>query len=318
MKHAKKRAKTMLVVQAAIGFIAFAVLMSGLVGIYRTSSIPYEDGNITVYMCPEDKCEEVIIKELNSAENYIHCAFYNLALGSIRSALENKSASVEVEVVTGRDRKSRRGIMHNKFCVIDGEEVITGSANPTKSINCDLNNVVIVNSRIIAQNYESEFKELDGGIFGGGNKTKITKVNLSGVIVENYFCPEDGCEAVVADMIAKAKENVKFMTFSFTSRIIGNELLKHPKAKVEGIFEKSQISKYSQYIRLGGFIDNCSCNMHHKVFIVDDTIVETGSYNPTANGNRYNDENILIIRDKGISRRFAEEFESIKERYVSL
>ncbi|RLG67438.1 MAG: hypothetical protein DRO11_10165, partial [Methanobacteriota archaeon] len=221
MKHTKRFAKTMLIVPAAIGFIAFVTLMAGLGGFYRAGSIPYEEGHIVVYMCPENNCEQIIISELNRAENYIHCAFYNLALDSVKSVLENKSTAVEVKTVTGRDRKSRRGIMHNKFCVIDSRRVITGSANPTKSIGRDMNNIVVIDSGIIAKNYEEEFKELDEGIFGGGKPTRIRKVNLSGIIVENYFCPEDGCEAALSNMLASATDNSKFMTFSFTSWLIG-------------------------------------------------------------------------------------------------
>lgn len=48
--------------------------------------------------------------------------------------------------------------------------------------------------------------------------------------------------------------------------------------------------------------------MHHKVFIIDEKVVVTGSFNPTAGGNERNDENILIIEDEAIAKRFVEEF----------
>ena len=51
--------------------------------------------------------------------------------------------------------------------------------------------------------------------------------------------------------------------------------------------------------------------MHHKVFIIDNKTVITGSYNPTANGNKNNDENMIIIHDKGIANKFLEEFNKI-------
>ena len=43
------------------------------------------------------------------------------------------------------------------------------------------------------------------------------------------------------------------------------------------------------------FDNNKPGKMHHKVFIIDNKTVITGSYNPTKNGNENNDENILII-----------------------
>jgi phosphatidylserine/phosphatidylglycerophosphate/cardiolipin synthase-like enzyme len=57
--------------------------------------------------------------------------------------------------------------------------------------------------------------------------------------------------------------------------------------------------------------DSNKANMHHKVFIVDKSIVITGSYNPTNNGNTRNDENILIIHDPEIADLFNQEFESV-------
>ncbi len=57
--------------------------------------------------------------------------------------------------------------------------------------------------------------------------------------------------------------------------------------------------------------DSNKNNMHHKVFIIDEEIVITGSYNPTGNGNKGNDENVLIIYDKDIASRFIKEFDSL-------
>ena len=51
--------------------------------------------------------------------------------------------------------------------------------------------------------------------------------------------------------------------------------------------------------------------MHHKVFIIDQETVITGSFNPTNAGDSKNDENILIIKDKGIAKQFKEEFDKV-------
>ena len=51
--------------------------------------------------------------------------------------------------------------------------------------------------------------------------------------------------------------------------------------------------------------------MHHKVFIIDEEIVITGSYNPTSSGTKRNDENLLIIHDKEIANEFTQEFEKV-------
>ncbi|HLD04135.1 MAG TPA: phospholipase D-like domain-containing protein [Candidatus Nanoarchaeia archaeon] len=51
--------------------------------------------------------------------------------------------------------------------------------------------------------------------------------------------------------------------------------------------------------------------MHHKVFIIDNEIVITGSYNPTAGGDAKNRENILIIHNTNIAAQFIIEFERV-------
>ncbi|MBT7927691.1 hypothetical protein HN695_05100, partial [Candidatus Woesearchaeota archaeon] len=54
--------------------------------------------------------------------------------------------------------------------------------------------------------------------------------------------------------------------------------------------------------------------LHHKVFIIDDHIVITGSYNPTASGTEKNDENILIIYSDDVAAEFVDEYDLIMSR----
>ena len=88
--------------------------------------------------------------------------------------------------------------------------------------------------------------------------------------------------------------------------------------EIKGIFEKSQGgSKYSQFKRLEDFgmdviKDSNPYNMHHKVFIIDNRTVITGSFNPTKNGDLRNDENMLIIHDERIAGLFVEEFNHLR------
>ena len=77
--------------------------------------------------------------------------------------------------------------------------------------------------------------------------------------------------------------------------------------------------KYEQYknmeklgIELKG--DNTTATFHHKVFILDNKTVITGSYNPTSNGNNGNDENMLIIHNPDIAKQYLDEFERLWKR----
>ncbi|MFH1064425.1 MAG: phospholipase D-like domain-containing protein [Candidatus Woesearchaeota archaeon] len=51
--------------------------------------------------------------------------------------------------------------------------------------------------------------------------------------------------------------------------------------------------------------------MHHKVFIIDEKVVVTGSFNPSSNADKNNDENLLIIHDPIVAAEFLEEFERV-------
>jgi phosphatidylserine/phosphatidylglycerophosphate/cardiolipin synthase-like enzyme len=51
--------------------------------------------------------------------------------------------------------------------------------------------------------------------------------------------------------------------------------------------------------------------MHHKFMVIDGEIVVTGSYNWSAAAEERNDENLVVIRDRGVAEAFEREFERI-------
>ena len=207
------------------------------------------------------------------------------------------------------------GLMHNKFCIIDDSMLVTGSLNPTyNGLNRNNNNVFVINSKMLTENYIEEFNELKQG--NEIHKVLHPKINLCSsddcFMIENYFCPEDSCESNVINQINNASKDIQFYHFSFTSdNIADSMILKSTNVSIQGILEKTQISQYSVKSKLEKFVnismDNNKYKMHHKVFIIDDSVI-MGSYNPTNNGNKYNDENILIIHDSNITSLYLQEF----------
>src|SRR3989338_6305997 len=200
--------------------------------------------------------------------------------------------------------------MHNKFCILNKASIWTGSTNPTTaSFEKNNNNVVIVPSKYLAENYEAEFEELYKGTFGKGNKVKYPIIKYNNKIIENYFCPEDDCGTEVVEELKAAKQEILAMTFSFTDRAIVNTLLEKAKnnVKINVLFEKRRQNMDYAYTALQNkeniqlIPDTNPGIMHHKVFIIDEKTVVTGSMNPTQNGNERNDENILILHDEDIA-----------------
>lgn len=282
-----------------------------------------------ILFCPQDNCEKNLVALINYSKESVHCAFYDLNLENVSKILASKSHDVDVKVVMEKNNYKEQikgpGIkldnnkyyMHNKFCIIDNKIVWTGSFNPTmRDAYQNNNNVIVLYSNYIAENYEDEFDELWNEKFN--NNVKYPIIYLNNKKIENYFCPEDNCAQHVIDVINKANQSIYFMTFSFTDEdIVDSILFKNKNIVIKGIFETMQAgSEYSQYERLKEFgldviKDKNKANMHHKVFIIDNKIVITGSFNPTESADTRNDENLLIIYDEEIAKKYLQEFEKI-------
>jgi len=284
--------------------------------------IPEENGKIDVFFCPGDNCSMEMIKTINNSD-LIKCAFYDLDLEPLIKILKIKNASVIIdEDNVNEDNKEfivdyGYGLMHNKFCVFD-KGIITGSFNPTINGNYkNNNNLLIIHSLILKETFLDEFNELENN--EKQKKTRTTKLRINGILIENYFCPEDNCEKEVLEELEKAEENIYFMVFTFTSENIGNKLVeKHENGiEINGVFEKfSANTQYSEYKKLKENnitvkLDKNPNMMHHKVFIIDNKTVITGSYNPTKSANEKNDENIIIIHDKDIADKYIDEFKKV-------
>ncbi len=269
------------------------------------AGIPEESGSIEAFFCDKVDCAEVFKEKTGNASS-LSCAFYNLNPGFFQ-ILDGKNAKLVVDEdhpFGNAVVEQGAGLMHNKYCVIDGNFVWTGSWNPSQGMSVP-NNVVWIESRFLAKAFQKEFDELSSGVFHGGSSFPGL-VKLNGQLAEAYFCPEDNCKAHVLKVLEKAESSIHFMTLSFTDDEIGNLLLdKTDSIEVKGIFDPKK-DKYSEYEKLKDF--SIIKSVHHKVFIVDGHTVITGSYNPTRNGNERNDENVVIVRDARIAEQFENEF----------
>ena len=300
-----------------------------------TAGFIQDSGSIQVYFCPGDQCNSALVDFLDSAQESIHCAMFEIDLPDVRQKLLEKAnglngtRQVEVQIVTDNDylyefnhsfvKTDSYGLMHNKFCIVDGKKISTGSMNPT--VNCAFknnNNILLIESELLARNYEDEFEEMWNGTFKKGSRVEHPSIILNQTEINIYFCPEDDCAEKVKEELEKVQKTIHFMTFSFTNEKIANVLLMKnlENISVSGVMEARQVSKYSVFNQLkqngiAVFKDKNPANMHHKVFIIDSEVVITGSFNPTSGGDNKNDENVLIIKDKVIAQLFEEEFRKV-------
>ena len=115
----------------------------------------------------------------------------------------------------------------------------------------------------------------------------------------------------------KTKQTQATGGLELTDQQIADKLAEQAKKgiHVECLFDYGQAnSKFSRssYLRGCGIkiamSPNRSGKMHHKVIIIDDETVITGSYNYSKNAEVSNDENILVVKNAKIASRYVKEF----------
>lgn len=291
------------------------------------------------------EAEELVLEVFASAQKSIYAALYDLNSGRVAASLvAAKGRGVDVRLVTDNSNMKREsialleksgikvisdeksGLMHNKFVIVDSLLVFTGSLNFTDNgFHKNDNNLLLLRSKECASIYTLEFNEMyDDRIFQ--RKTESRKKDASdyyfragAVPVNVYFSPEDDIERILCDRIAKARNSVHFLAFSFTSQQIGEAMIAAAKkgVLVRGVFEKKGTqSPHSQFGRLKSAgvavrSDNNPHNMHHKLIIIDEETVVSGSYNFTRNASRSNDENVIITGDASLAKAYLDEFNRI-------
>ncbi|HEY47777.1 MAG TPA: hypothetical protein G4O14_13470 [Anaerolineae bacterium] len=288
--------------------------------------------------------DAALAEAIDSARYSVDVAIYRLDLWSIRDALiRAHKRGVVVRVITDSTHgdeaeildlrtagvrvidDQRETLMHHKFVVIDGIDVWTGSMNFTVSgAYRNNNNLIRIRSSRVGQDYTHEFEEMYlEERFGALSEadTPYPLVTIDGIQVEVYFSPDDEVEDHIDLVLHRAAKSIDFMVYSFTSDVLSETMLARARAGVEvrGVIERDQVSNLgSDYERLrqAGLdvrSDSNPRNMHHKVIIIDGSIVITGSYNFSRSAKEHNDENVLILYDVRVSEEYLLEFERIFE-----
>ncbi len=294
----------------------------------------------------ENHIAEHLIELINNADTSIHIASFEFNLTDVAEALiAAKSRGVDVRFITDDENgleadeeeghgqfamledngievigDDRNGLMHNKFWIFDNEIVWTGSTNIT--VNGTLknnNNVIVITSEEVATIYEAEFQEMWEGKFGVRSPSPLESqlVTIDEIPVLILFAAEDEVAEALTHLIENAEESIRFMAFSFTHDDMGAAILNQANNGIDvaGIFElRGSETVFSKLTSL--FCGNVPVRQdgnpntfHHKVLIIDESIVATGSFNFSKNADDNNDENVLIIYSPAISKLYLEEFE---------
>ena len=220
----------------------------------------------------------------------------------------------------------RSAIMHHKFLVADKQVVWMGSTNlTTTSLYRHNNNALTLHSVTLALSFAHEFERLfTKHEFGRSTRTDVPtsspEITVGNASVRVFFSPDGGGRKAVIDELAAAKKRIRFMTFSLTDVETGATMLAKAQAgvKVSGVFDRwLAAGEYSLFDKFRGaklevFKDGNEALMHHKVILVDDQVLITGSYNFSQNAEQNNNEAFLIIHQApALSRAYDKEFERL-------
>jgi len=138
--------------------------------------------SIQVYFSPNGGCQEAVIKEIGQATQTIDIAMYYLSSAGIAKALvEAREHHVKIKIVLDQGQEIEHsskatylidhgfeiryhlgfGLMHNKFAVIDGQRLITGSFNWTRTAEeSNEENLLIIDDAATVARYAQRFNYL--------------------------------------------------------------------------------------------------------------------------------------------------------------
>lgn len=213
------------------------------------------------------------------------------------------------------------GLMHNKMIIVDGATLFMGSWNASYNDTFrNNNNLLQITSQKLIANYQAKFDELFVDKRFGTKaivKALTPKMTLDGTDVENYFSPPDQVMDKLIAEINKAQKSIRFMAFTYTYPALSSAMIARAKAgvKVEGVIENRGASNGALVplfcANLPVRTDGNKYTMHHKVIIIDDQVVITGSFNFTATADNANDDNVLIIRSPAVAALYNQEYAKV-------
>lgn len=291
--------------------------------------------------------DQAIIADFERAQKTIDVAVFDLRLPSFTDALVRaKERGVDVRVLVDYDanqdgkeftdavakldrakipvvKDDRGALMHNKFAVIDGRLLWTGSMNFTPNDTYrNNNNMLRVETPALIENYAHIFERLFTirALEVPSKQIPNPRIALAdNVMIENYFSPTGGAQQAIINRIQAAKKNIRITAFSFTDDPMAQLLIAKDNqgVNVQAVFEtRNNTGLGAEYSKLKSagidILEDGNCYiLHSKLMIIDDKTVITGSYNFTDAANKTNDENLLIIDDPVLAGSYIEEFNRI-------
>jgi phosphatidylserine/phosphatidylglycerophosphate/cardiolipin synthase-like enzyme len=159
----------------------FILIMISLISITDTPASETVPIDQDVCFTPDEPCDQKLIELIKSAKTSIDVAIYDLNLDELVHQLLIQSKRIKVRVVVDQRQSKgkhslvptlakagvdlrygrQRGIMHNKFMIIDGKMIETGSFNFTHHASrANQENQIYLSSPIVVKRYRDRFEKI--------------------------------------------------------------------------------------------------------------------------------------------------------------
>lgn len=329
---------------------------SGEIEVYFNNDIDRSISNGTFpHGATAAELEASILDKINAATASIDYCIYNTNRKSIVDALVAASErGVRIRVIYNEKSESSNqgferslpfniverkgdGLMHNKFLIIDVEDVdrswvMSGSTNFTElQLDEDPNHTIFIQDQNLAKAYEIEFEEMWGSKSAtpdasqakfGVNKTDNTphEFMVGGKLIELYFSPTDKVSQNINNALTSATKSIDAALLIFTKwetrDALEGELAEGTRFRAIVEDQENSDEIIGALTAKGATISGHpqETQMHHKYAIIDESLqnanskVVTGSHNWTHSADIRHDENLLIIHDAEIANWFQQEW----------
>ena len=303
----------------------------------------------SINFAPSDDLEAIVLDQLAAAQTSIRLAFFNIRLPEVKDMLvQRQAAGVDVHVVLDAKQQDlsyntmgeelvQAGIpvtlvsndsavnatMHDKFTVVDGHLVMTGSANYSyTALNVSDEDLIRIDDADLAARYLEEFDELVAG------DEVVSAPYAPNAPVQAWMGPEDGLADKVVALLDGAQSTALVAMFELNTQSVVDALiaahqrgvavvvvLDEVQATDPAALADEELAGAGVAVVLADNTGSQAAEMHSKFLVVDHQRLLMGSYNWSNMGSYYNDENIVVIDDAQLATRVEGKMAELLQTY---
>lgn len=306
-----------------ITLLAWAIYqMIGHVHLPQPTTLPSSNAPVELYSNQTgDDLTQLYTQAISQAQKSITLVIYALTDKEVIQALRKKSEEgIPVYIVSDAKaskglsrelpkatviRRLGEGLMHQKILIIDGKQIILGSANLTQSsLDIHGNLVMGLENPALAEVLTKRAKSMDedGGV---GFPLMHQETQAGTQHLELWVLPDDpGAVKRIIQLLRSAQKTIKVAMFTWTRTDFTQELIDAAKrgVQVETVLDRysgkgasAKIVRMLEQAKIPVRLSTGQGLLHHKFAYIDDRILVNGSANWTNSAFKVNDDYFVVL-----------------------